>query len=184
MEENTHAYSIIIRFTERKGRGKMPRKPTREPLILDEKQKAELIRIAISKNSDKKTVNRSKVLLYYSEGMKISQAAKESGVSEPTAYKYIDKELDDVRRKRILFPGDVVPIQPGGILRRGGRAKRKHVGQLIENAENRQKPCGISFSPCGTKYEYVYVEEDPEVENVGFMKRIGLKIKNFFFSDN
>lgn len=71
----------------------MPRKSQRAKLKLSDEQREFLMRIAHSRTAPAREVERSKILLKYSEGLSMSQIKSLLHVSRPTIYKCIDKAL-------------------------------------------------------------------------------------------
>lgn len=71
----------------------MARKSGKALLILNAEQREKLKRISESRVAAHREVERSRILLGYSEGKEIVQISEEVGVSRPTIYKCIDKAL-------------------------------------------------------------------------------------------
>jgi len=71
----------------------MPRKSQKAKLIFDEKQKEQLKAISQSRKAPIREVQRSKILLQYSEGKAITEIENMVQVSRPTIYKWIEKAL-------------------------------------------------------------------------------------------
>jgi hypothetical protein len=97
----------------------MGTKSKREPLVLTEKEEKKLKKISkrISKNKlDVKKKKIADILLYYSYGFTVAEVAVKAGVSEPTAYRYIDEALEEKKESiKIGTPGEFIPIQTGGV---------------------------------------------------------------------
>lgn len=71
----------------------MPRKSKKAKLILDEGQREQLNKIAQSRKGPVREVQRANILLRYSAGIPITEIEKETQVSRPTVYKWIEKAL-------------------------------------------------------------------------------------------
>lgn len=71
----------------------MPRKSQKAKLILDEGQREQLNKIAQSRKRPVREVQRANILLRYSAGIPITEIEKETQVSRPTVYKWIEKTL-------------------------------------------------------------------------------------------
>ena len=71
----------------------MPRKSQKAKLILSQEAHEQLQKIAQSRTSPVREVQRANILLRYSEGMCISDIEKKVHVSRPSIYKWIEKAL-------------------------------------------------------------------------------------------
>jgi transposase len=71
----------------------MARPVRRSPLVLDEQQRQELLKLASSRKKPQREIVRAKILLAYAEGKTPTQIQATVGVSRPTIYKCIDKAL-------------------------------------------------------------------------------------------
>lgn len=71
----------------------MPRKSRKAKLILGKEQQEQLNKIAQSRKGPIREVQRANILLRYSEGIPITEIEKETRVSRPTVYKWIEKAL-------------------------------------------------------------------------------------------
>lgn len=71
----------------------MPRTSKKTKLILDEGQREQLNKIAQSRKGPVREVQRANILLRYSAGIPITEIEKETQVSRPTVYKWIEKAL-------------------------------------------------------------------------------------------
>jgi transposase len=71
----------------------MPRKSRKAKLILGKEQQEQLNKIVQSRKGPIREVQRANILLRYSEGIPITEIEKETQVSRPTVYKWIEKAL-------------------------------------------------------------------------------------------
>jgi len=71
----------------------MPRKSQKAKLILSKEAREQLQKIAQSRTSPVREVQRANILLRYSEGMIITDIEKKVHVSRPSIYKWIEKAL-------------------------------------------------------------------------------------------
>jgi len=71
----------------------MPRKSHKTKLILNKEAREQLQKIAQSRTSAVRQVQRANILLRYSEGMIITDIEKKVHVSRPSIYKWIEKAL-------------------------------------------------------------------------------------------
>ena len=71
----------------------MGRSATKGKLILSAEDKTYLKKLTNSKTKPAREVNRSKVLLSYSEGKTVTQISRETKISRETIYEYIDRAL-------------------------------------------------------------------------------------------
>lgn len=71
----------------------MPRKSQKAKLILSKEMHEQLQKIAQSRTSPVREVQRANILLRYSEGMFITDIEKTVHVSRPSIYKWIEKAL-------------------------------------------------------------------------------------------
>ena len=82
----------------------------RAPLVIDERQRQELLKLAASRKSPLREVKRAKILLAYTEGSTPTQIQRAVGVSRPSIYKCIDKALSAGEgEQRLERP---VPLSP------------------------------------------------------------------------
>jgi len=71
----------------------MPFKSKRPELVLTNKEKEELERISRSRNESKVHVERSQILLFYSQGRSINSIAKEMNTNRPRIERTVDKAM-------------------------------------------------------------------------------------------
>ena len=71
----------------------MARKTKRAKLKLTSEQQFKLAQLSKSRKAPLREIQRAKVLLYYADGIPISQIQQSVNVSRPSIYKCIDKAL-------------------------------------------------------------------------------------------